>query len=300
MKLNDSLGINKLQLKLMMMKKLLLGMFLLAISQLFAVTHTITVKNQAFVPSTLTAEVGDEIKWVWESGTHTTSSLDIPSGADTWSEDMESTSTEFTYTVTKEGTYNYQCNPHSGSMQASITVVKKTSTTHTITVKNFAFEPSTLTAEVGDEIKWVWESGTHTTSSLDIPSGAGSWSEDMESTSTEFTYTVTKEGTYNYQCNPHSTTMKASITVVKKGTPTGLDLLTENNGEVYPNPFNNELVIKNVGYTKYQLLSVTGALIEEGTLELETINTSKLQKGSYLLILFREEKKEKMLRLLKN
>ena len=78
----------------------------------FAVTHTIAVSNNQFTPASLNVNVGDTIMWTWTSGFHTTTSQQIPLGAATWNSQMTSTVTTFSYPVTVEGTYDYDCTIH--------------------------------------------------------------------------------------------------------------------------------------------------------------------------------------------
>jgi plastocyanin len=86
---------------------------LLILKSSFATTHTVNVSNNQFSPATVNAVVGDVIKWVWIEGFHTTTSVTIPSGAATWSQQLDANGvTTFSYTVTKAGTYDYQCNFH--------------------------------------------------------------------------------------------------------------------------------------------------------------------------------------------
>ena len=87
-------------------------------------------------------------------------------------------------------------------------------TTHTVNVQNFQFSPASITnVVVGDVIKWVWIEGTHTSTSLTIPAGADVWDAALTSGSTEFSYTVTEAGVYNYECTPHGAFgMTASFT----------------------------------------------------------------------------------------
>ncbi len=96
------------------MKKIyLLLAALLFLKTSFASTHIIQVSNNQFSPATVNAIVGDVIEWDWIEGFHTTTSLTIPSGAATWDQQLNDGGvTTFTYTVTKAGTYNYQCNFH--------------------------------------------------------------------------------------------------------------------------------------------------------------------------------------------
>jgi plastocyanin len=78
-------------------------------------------------------------------------------------------------------------------------------TKHVINVLNFSFSPASLSGVVlGDTIRWVWQSGTHTTTSTTIPVGAANWNSPITSTVTSFEYRVTVTGTYNYKCTPHA------------------------------------------------------------------------------------------------
>ena len=83
-------------------------------TSLFAVTHTVTVQNYNFNPSSLNVEVGDIVKWVWVNGSHTTTSTSVPAGATSWDSPLNSGNQTFSYTVTTAGTYNYHCTPHAG------------------------------------------------------------------------------------------------------------------------------------------------------------------------------------------
>ena len=171
-------------------------------------------------------------------------------------------------------------------------------TTHTITVKNFGFEPSALNVEVGDVIEWKWESGTHTTTSKNIPSGATSWNDAMSSTDPNFSYTITELGVYDYVCTPHEGNgMIASIT--SAAVATGLDFRTINETEIFPNPFHNQLTVDNNEFTKYQMFSVAGYLVKEENLYNKSINTGDLEKGIYFLVLFKNEEQLEAIRVIK-
>lgn len=108
--------------------------------------------------------------------------------------------------------------------------------TYTINVADFSFSPTTLTVHPGDMITWVWVSGSHTTTSTTIPSGATAWDNPINATNTSFTYTVPAiTGTYNYHCTPHASMgMTGSFTVVN---PTNIpDPGQQPAFSFYPNP----------------------------------------------------------------
>src|SRR5437773_315381 len=98
--------------------------------------------------------------------------------------------------------------------------IKSSATIHTVNVADFQFSPATISdVVVGDVIKWIWVSGTHTTtcdpdieSTNSLPAGAATWDASITSGSTTFQYTVTVAGVYNYFCNIHGTIMSGSFT----------------------------------------------------------------------------------------
>ena len=86
--------------------------------------YVIKNSGNSFYPSTLTeVEIGDTIRWEWVNGTHTTTSLSIPDGANSWDSPLSSSNTFFEYVIKEAGTYNYKCTPYeSVGMLGSFTV----------------------------------------------------------------------------------------------------------------------------------------------------------------------------------
>lgn len=68
---------------------------------------------------------------------------------------------------------------------------------HVINAGGTSFSPNSLTLAVGDTIVFTWTSGTHTTTSTAVPSGAATWDAPLTSSNTTFRYIITKTGTYN-------------------------------------------------------------------------------------------------------
>jgi plastocyanin len=116
-------------------------------------------------------------------------------------------------------------------------------TTHTVSVADFSFTPSSFTAHPGDTIKWVWMNGSHTTTSTTIPSGAAPWNSNMNSSTTTFTYVATVPGTYNYVCTPHASMgMTGTFTVV---SATNVPPVSAAQAlSIYPNPSSGPLLVK--------------------------------------------------------
>ena len=98
------------------MKKItfLLMLALIAVSTVtFAKKIVIKVADFQFTNSTVNAKVGDTIIFKWVSGTHTTTSTSVPTGARTWDHPMDASHKKFRYILKVKGTYKYVCNFHS-------------------------------------------------------------------------------------------------------------------------------------------------------------------------------------------
>ena len=118
-------------------------------------------------------------------------------------------------------------------------------TTHTITAAGMTFTPSSgVTVNMGDTVKWVWGSGTHTTTSVTVPAGAANWSGNLTSSSTSFIYVPTVAGTYDYQCNFHvSMGMIGTFTVIGSA---GVTPLAANTSmfNMFPNPASGSVKLR--------------------------------------------------------
>ena len=90
---------------------------------------------------------------------------------------------------------------------------------HRVTVSDFQFTPSTVTAVAGDTVTWIWRSGMHTTTSTNIPAGARSWNAPMDSANTRFRIRLRVNGTYSYQCNFHFAQGMVGTIVVSAAAP---------------------------------------------------------------------------------
>jgi plastocyanin len=166
--------------------------------------------------------------------------------------------------------------------------------TYTVTVQNFKFTPDTVNALVGDTIIWSWISGsvTHTTTSLNVPTGAGTWDHTLNASSSTFTYIITSAGPYNYQCNIHPSLMQGVLMVsATTGIPVPED---EHKISVYPSSVQNEFTINwnNNGLYKNDVVigvyDVSGkrkfqTSIQEVDMNKSTINVSDLAAGVYIV-----------------
>jgi len=82
---------------------------------------------------------------------------------------------------------------------------------NTITIKNFAFDPSVLTVKAGTTVTWVNNDGAAHTIVSDTGTPA-SFSSDPFATGASYTFTFTQPGIYPYHCSIHPT-MKGEIIV---------------------------------------------------------------------------------------
>ena len=160
---------------------------------------------------------------------------------------------------------------------------------HIITVSDNQFTPATLNAECGDTVKWVWESGDHTTWSTSIPAGADSWVEYINPIDTTYSYQVNEAGTYNYTCYFHAM-MTGSIVVT---CPNGLASQSDNfSSLVYPNPFEDNLTIETPDATLISIYTITGEktktiILTEGQTKTQ-INTRDMAPGIYLCAILKK------------
>ncbi len=105
-----------------------LGLFLLSFlsfSQLHATTHNVSVMNFGFTPSALNITQGDTVIWTLMSGSHNVNGTQATFPANPASFGGFPASSgwapyEFVFAI--PGSYNYQCDPHSGAMQGTIMV----------------------------------------------------------------------------------------------------------------------------------------------------------------------------------
>ena len=93
------------------------------------------------------------------------------------------------------------------------TAAPTTSTTggNTVVIKNFAFDPSSLTVKSGTVVTWTNQDGAPHTIASDTGSPVG-FTSDSISSGASYSFTFTQPGTYTYYCSIHPT-MKGTIIV---------------------------------------------------------------------------------------
>ncbi|MGE5316681.1 MAG: T9SS type A sorting domain-containing protein [Chloroflexota bacterium] len=122
-------------------------------------------------------------------------------------------------------------------------IIPAQATVVVITQEDLTFSPSSTTVQVGDTVRWVWTSGSHTTTSTSVPAGAATWNSPLTSAVTQFEYIVTVEGTYNYVCTPHASLgMTGSFTATASLGFDNKSWVTS--AKLYPNPARDNTVLK--------------------------------------------------------
>ena len=160
-----------------------------------------------------------------------------------------------------------------------------------VSVKNYSFSPFNLThVKAGDTIKWIWESGHHSTTSVSIPEGAMSWEYSINPDSTNFIYIPTVNGTYSYKSAPDIVNPMTGSFVV-----TGAGGIEENPGSpllsLSPNPFHDRITISTPGghviLRRLEITDSEGKMIQEinfsqqAALIPRTLELKNLPKGLF-------------------
>jgi plastocyanin len=169
----------------------------------------------------------------------------------------------------------------------AITLSLKTYATKiTVQVSNFQFTNAAISATVGDTVRWVWVSGSHTTTCngtamTSRPSGAASWDNPINSGSTSFEYVLTVAGVYQYKCTPHASGgMVGTITVAPANGIANLNGIV-NYLEINPPAFKSDAVIKFSlaanGKIKLSIYDFAGRKVE-------TILDKEYNKGEHTVL----------------
>lgn len=85
-------------------------------------------------------------------------------------------------------------------------------TNHAVTVADNAFEPTEVTAAVGDSVTWTW-TGTAEMHNVVEDNQAFSSGSPVATDGTTFEHTFTEAGEFTYTCQVHPTEMTGTITV---------------------------------------------------------------------------------------
>jgi plastocyanin len=162
-------------------------------------------------------------------------------------------------------------------------------TTHTILVGNAGtntFSPDSINVFVGDTMKFVHASGSHTTTSDTIPTGASPWSIAISTASTQFNYVVTQPGCYHYRSTAAGDSAMTGVfcaainTAVNNIDPAEVVGFT-------PNPSTSLVKVHvTAAEAMVQLYDITGRNVTPATTRINndiTMPVAELPSGMYLL-----------------
>ena len=104
----------------------------------------VTVSNFSFSPADLTIDQGDIITWNNTLGTHNVNgtTATFPNNPTSFGNAVQAAPWEYSFTFDIAGEYRFQCNPHSASMQGTITVNAATSIVSSEENDNIKIYPS--------------------------------------------------------------------------------------------------------------------------------------------------------------
>jgi len=98
--------------------------------------------------------------------------------------------------------------------------------THDVSIANFAFNPDSTKAKLGDTVRWTNMDGfTHTSTSDGVNDGSGFtgiglWASGSIAHNASFSFEFTFAGTFPYHCSIHPTLMHGTVKVPMKAKPT--------------------------------------------------------------------------------
>jgi plastocyanin len=174
--------------------------------------------NPAFTPKDVQINVGDTVKWIAASGTHTVTSgtgSNDPSVGDLFDQQLAAGQT-FSHVFSAAGLISYFCRPHETmGMKGTVTVAAVTAKTVQVSASGTSFNPSNVEIHAGDTVRWV-ASGTHTVTSGTGSSdpSAGALFDHPLSSGQSYSFVFTSPGTFHYFCVPHEQSgMKGTVTV---------------------------------------------------------------------------------------
>ena len=143
------------------------------------------------------------------------------------------------------------------------------------------------TIEVGDTVKWVWNSDNHNVVSNSGESFNSGATENVPAT---FSHTFISIGTSDYLCTPHPNDMFGTITVVAEGALSTSET-KRLKFEMFPNPASDKVRIQlpsgaeNATVEFYDSLGRL-ALSEKVTRINNKMDVNSLSKGIYILKVF--------------
>ncbi len=177
------------------------------------------------------------------------------------------------------------------SINVNATTINVQVGTNGTSTGNF-FNPTSFSAVVGDVVTWTLINPQHNVTSTSVPAGAATFSSGtMTTVGVQFSYTITKAGTYNYDCTFHvSSGMTGSFTAT--GGLGIADPSSDLSTDAFPVPCIDKIIFKYNGIDKIVLYNVIGEQVKaielggnQGTIEM---NLEGMPSGIYFYNTFKE------------
>lgn len=181
-----------------------------------AETKSIDLFQSAFLPQSVRIQVGDEVVWVWQKGTHTIASgrpdgepgsPDEPGKLFEAVVDESHPELRYTFTEPRDGGYPFFCRQH--PEQLGFVEIDRGEVSHRVAVVDNVFNPEDLYVFSGDTVVWEHEpmEGFHTVTSglssdpADRPGEL--FDEESSDALPTFSYQYLEGGDFPYFCRPH-------------------------------------------------------------------------------------------------
>lgn len=150
-----------------------------------------------------------------------------------------------------------------------------------VDMRNFFFDPESVSIDQGDTIMWFSVEGNHTsTSGLDgVPDGY--WDSGLLSPGQSYSFVFDTVGTFDYYCTPHWTFGMAGVVMVN---PTGIEEnelgLGRSTGieQNYPNPFVSST---KISYTIDAHAMTEINIYDASGLKIKTLVQQRMAPGDY-------------------
>jgi len=148
------------------------------------------------------------------------------------------------------------------------TAIVNAQTSYIVYVGNNGFTDSNLTVNVGDDVSFMLDvsnsSGSHTSTTTSVPSGAATWDYTCFCSACKYTSVITVAGTYEFMDSNTGKTGTITTTPV-----TGMEVANANPESLsqnHPNPFSGQTSIDyNLKTDKGSLMitDITGKIVKE-------------------------------------
>lgn len=157
---------------------------------------------------------------------------------------------------------------------AAITIKLSAQSSHAVSVSNYKYTPAELTITAGDEVVWTNAGGTHNVDGKTsaFPTNPVSFGNNLSGSAWTYKFVFTTPGTYNYQCDPHTSLGMVGKIIVNPSSVTSSRTIADNSGKItlYPIPASAYVQLAvPAGYSAIQSLkvfSISGTLIDQKVL----------------------------------